>query len=340
MTFFASLWLQLAERLKALTIMLLATIAIPLSMQDADFAQRTYLLQEAEGAPSAIIGMPAESAEYDVLHINATQATMGDAQLVLDKGQVVTVEYAGETRTVEARHETVANLLRRLTITPTEEEMVVLDVSGDELRVIVTDTWTYDWEKTIETDYTTERVATDELYEGEERVAQEGKPGSYVETYRDVYKKGLMDHTDFVSRTDDTAVTEIIEYGTKVKYVAPAPRYYSSVADEGGGVLTLANGETLHYSSKLRFEGTAYCDYGYTATGYITEPGVVAVDPSVVPYGTKMFIQTPDGSWVYGVCVARDCGGAVVGHIIDLWYADYDTCIQFGRRAIDVYFLD
>ena len=41
MTFFASLWLQLAERLKALTVMVLATLAIPLSMQDADFAQHT-----------------------------------------------------------------------------------------------------------------------------------------------------------------------------------------------------------------------------------------------------------------------------------------------------------
>ena len=339
MTFFASLWLQLAERLKALTIMLLATIAIPLSMQDADFAQRTYLLQD-EGAPTAIMGMPTESAEYDVLHINAAQATMGDAQLVLDKGQTVTVEYRGESRTVEARHETVANLLRRLTITPAEDEMVVLDVSGETLRVIVTDTWTFDWEQTIETDYTTERVGTDELYEGEERVAQEGQPGFYVETYRDVYRNGVVDHTDFVSRTDDTAVTEIIEYGTKVKIVAPAPRYYSAVAEEGEGYITLANGEKLHYTHMMRFEGTAYCDYGYTASGYYTEPGVVAVDTNVVPFGTRMFIQTPDGSWVYGVCVARDTGSAVKGYIIDLWYGDYDTCIRFGRRPINVYFLD
>ena len=338
MTFFSTLWLQLAERLKALTLMLLATIAIPLSMQDADFAQRTYLLQ-ADGAPTAIMGMPEESAEYDVLHINATEATMGDAQLVLDKGQVVTVVYQDQEQTVDARHETVANLLRRLSITPTEDEMVVLDVTGETLRVTVTDTWTYDWEKTIETDYTTERVPTDELYEGEERVAQEGHGGSYVETYRDVYVKGVVDHTDFVSRTDDTAVNEIIEYGTKVKYVAPSPVYYSPAVAEGEGVLTLANGETLRYTHMIQFEGTANCDYGYTASGYYTEPGVVAVDTSVVPFGTRMFIQTPDGSWVYGVCVARDTGSAVNGYIIDLWYGDYDTCIRFGRRPINVYFL-
>jgi len=338
MTFFATLWLQLAERLKALTVMLLATIAIPLSMQDADFAQRTYLLQ-AEGAPTAIVGMPAESAEYDVLHINASQSAMGDAQLVLDKGQAVTVEYQGQTQTVEARHETVANLLRRLGITPAEGEMVVLDVSGETLRVVVTDTWTFTWEKTVDTDYETERVATDELFEGEERVVQEGQPGFYVETYEDVYVNGAVDHTDFVSRTDDTAVPEIIEYGTKVKYVAPSP-VYSRAADAGAGVLTFANGETLSYSKMMVFEATAYCDYGLTATGYITEPGVVAVDPSVVPYGTRMFIQTPDGSWVYGVAVARDCGGAVKGYIVDLWYADYNTCVQWGRRPVNVYFLD
>ncbi len=60
----------------------------------------------------------------------------------------------------------------------------------------------------------------------------------------------------------------------------------------------------------------------------------------MIPYGTKMFIQTPSGGWVYGVAVARDCGGAVVGRIVDLWFADYDTCIKWGRRNVNVYFLE
>ena len=339
MTFFASLWLQLAERLKALTVMVLATLAIPLSMQDADFAQHTYLLQ-ADGAPTAIMGMPAESAEYDVLHINATSYNMGDAQLVLDKGQTVTVTYRGQEQTAEARHETVANLLRRLSITPTEDEMIVLDVSGETLGVIVTDTWTYTWERTVETGYATERVANPRLLKGTEQVVQEGQNGSYVETYEDVYVNGVVDHTDFISRTDDTSVTEIIEYGTRVESVPASSRIVETDEDTTGGILTFDNGETLSYSRVMTCEATAYCDYGTTATGYITAPGVIAVDPSVIPYGTRMYIQTPDGSWVYGMAVARDCGGAVKGNIIDLWFPDLGTCLTWGRRAVSVYILD
>lgn len=340
MTFLGALSLQLAERLKALAVMLVATIAIPLSMQDADFAQHTYLLQ-GEGAPTAIVGMPTEAAEYDTLHINVSTSPLGDAQMVLDKGQQVTVEYHGQSQTVEARHETVANLLRRLDAVPTGDEMVVLDLQEDTLRIIIADQWTYTWQKTVETGYETERVANPKLLKGTEQVVQEGQAGSYVETYMDVYVNGAVDHTDFISRTDDTAVTEIIEYGTRVESV-PASSHLSEVdtGAQSGGILTFDNGETMSYSRVMTCEATAYCDYGTTATGYTTAKGNIAVDPTVIPYGTRMYIQTPDGSWVYGMAVARDCGGAVKGNIIDLWFPDLGTCLSWGRRAVTVYILD
>ena len=338
-TLFGTMMLQFADRLKALAVMMLAVIAIPLSVQEADFAQHVYLLQ-AEGAPSAIMGFPTEDAEYGVLHVNATEYDAGDAQLVLEKDQIVTVVYRQQSQTVAARHETVANLLRRLGITPAEEEMVVLDVTGPTLRVTVTDTWTFTWQKTVETGYATERVANPRLYRGTEQVVQAGQAGSYVETYQDVYARGAVDHTDFISRTDDTSVTEIVEYGTRVDYVSAAAVLTDVSADESGGVLTFDSGETMSYSRVMTCEATAYCGHGTTATGYDTAPGVIAVDPSVIPYGTRMYIQTPNGGWVYGMAVARDCGGAVKGNIIDLWFPDLDTCLTWGRRAVSVYILD
>ena len=120
-----------------------------------------------------------------------------------------------------------------------------------------------------------------------------------------------------------------------------ASRDFSVSLEDGtpGGYLVLASGETLAYTSVDTYEATAYCDHGKTATGYYTELGVVAVDPKVIPYGTRMYIQTPSGGWVYGLSVARDCGGAVKGKIIDLWFPEYETCVQWGRRNITVYFL-
>lgn len=72
---------------------------------------------------------------------------------------------------------------------------------------------------------------------------------------------------------------------------------------------------------------------GYTATGYRAGRGIVAVDPRVIPLGTKLFIPG------YGFAIAGDTGGAIVGNRIDLGFNSYGDAIQFGRRPIKVYTL-
>jgi len=72
--------------------------------------------------------------------------------------------------------------------------------------------------------------------------------------------------------------------------------------------------------------------YGMTATGVPVTMGIVAVDPSVIPYGTRMYIPG------YGVGEAADCGGAVKGNIIDLGYPDGVTP-NWSSRWIDIYIL-
>lgn len=78
---------------------------------------------------------------------------------------------------------------------------------------------------------------------------------------------------------------------------------------------------------------------GYTATGAKCEVGVVAVDPKVIPLGTKLYIETVDGSFVYGYCSAEDTGGAIKGNKIDLAMNTKSECFQFGRRQVKVYIL-
>ena len=64
----------------------------------------------------------------------------------------------------------------------------------------------------------------------------------------------------------------------------------------------------------------------------------MAVDKSVIPLGTRMYIVTNDGSVVYGPAVAADTG--VRGNIVDLYYDTYQQCINFGRRSCTVYILE
>lgn len=81
-----------------------------------------------------------------------------------------------------------------------------------------------------------------------------------------------------------------------------------------------------------------YAD-GLTATGVKCQVGVVAVDPKVIPLKSKLYIETADGSFVYGYCTAEDTGGAIKGNKVDLAMNTKADCFQFGRRQVKVYIL-
>ena len=77
-----------------------------------------------------------------------------------------------------------------------------------------------------------------------------------------------------------------------------------------------------------------------TATGTTVRPGTVAVDPRQIPFGTKMYIVSNDGAYLYGFSVAEDTGGAIRHNRIDLFFPSQAACIQFGVRNCTVYILD
>ena len=112
----------------------------------------------------------------------------------------------------------------------------------------------------------------------------------------------------------------------------------------GDGYITLPTGEVLTYTHRDTVEATAYthtdkgCDR-ITATGTTVHWGTVAVDPSRIPYGTRMFIIANDGSYVYGIATAEDCGGDIKGDRMDLYMPTYEQCREFGRRRCTLYFL-
>ena len=70
--------------------------------------------------------------------------------------------------------------------------------------------------------------------------------------------------------------------------------------------------------------------------------GTVAVNPKQIPYGTKLWIASPDGSFVYGYAIAADTGGfAIRGTaLVDVYMGSYTEACQFGRREMNVYVLE
>jgi 3D (Asp-Asp-Asp) domain-containing protein/peptidoglycan hydrolase CwlO-like protein len=82
--------------------------------------------------------------------------------------------------------------------------------------------------------------------------------------------------------------------------------------------------------TKMTVTSTGYCLKGNTATGVPTSKGIVAVDPAVIPLGTRMYVPG------YGEGVAADTGSAVRGRMIDVWFSSCTDAMAWGTRTVTI----
>ena len=176
--------------------------------------------------------------------------------------------------------------------------------------------------------------------EGEEKILVAGVAGVAQCKANVVYE-----NTQEVSRTvvEETIlqqpVNQVVAVGT-----GEAVGQKQEMPLIGDGVIVLPTGEVLTYTRTDTYYATAYhmsndgCDE-YTATGSRVHVGVVAVDPEYIAYGTRMFIVTNDGEYIYGIGTAEDCGTGIDGKRLDLYMNSNEECFQFGYRSCTVYFL-
>ena len=137
------------------------------------------------------------------------------------------------------------------------------------------------------------------------------------------------------------------EYGSGITTFGDGGNYTGETVwtfDDAGGVITTATGETISYAYVIDVSATAYTTENtrnrITATGTVARVGAIAVDPTVIPYGTRMYIVSRYGNWIYGYATAEDCGGGIKGHHVDLFYDTVYECFQFGVRNARIYVLN
>lgn len=255
-------------------------------------------------------------------------------RIVVRRAVNVTLTDNGVTKDYMTSTDTVAEFLQAKAIpvglydlvTPALGETITADmkISISRGERVVT-------EEVIEIPFETEEHENAELADGLISVTRYGVPGSRTVTKETIYREGVVVSEAVISDVvTQQPVTEILDVGTKINtVVAPDGRVYT-------------------YSKVITCTATAY-DASYesngpwgpiTATGKSLASGMVAVDPRVIPLGTKLYIEAPDGSWVYGYSVAEDTGGAIKGNKVDLFYPTAYACRQFGRRTANVYILD
>lgn len=101
-----------------------------------------------------------------------------------------------------------------------------------------------------------------------------------------------------------------------------------------------------NFKKVLDIKATAYAPGAHdndqwgdkTFMGTQIRPGIIAVDPSIIPLGSKVYIQYPDGHGEYAV--AEDTGGAIKGNRIDIAKTSVDKAQDFGIKNVKVFVLD
>lgn len=182
---------------------------------------------------------------------------------------------------------------------------------------------------TEEIPFETKKVENPEMEEGTEKVTQEGKNGVLQITKKQYYYKGKVQKLEEVGReVIEEPVDKIIEVGTKKK---EEPK--QTTAEAAGTI------DGMTFKKAINMVSTAYTPYdsgctGVTASGMAASKGVAAVDTSVIPFGTKLYIPG------YGIAIAADTGGAINGNRIDLCYNTLSEAYGWGRRNVTVYILE
>ncbi|MDE7218160.1 MAG: G5 domain-containing protein [Oscillospiraceae bacterium] len=265
------------------------------------------------------------------------------SELTLTPGLTASVTHQGRTLSAVSQEETLAQLLERLDVHPSPLEMISVSFLGGEIVIAVDAEFVfYEQISTIAEHETVYR------YDGSkpswhEAVIQEGCDGEYTEIYEILYQDGQRTARQLIDVIDTEPMPTIIEKGTMDNFANNGDAVSSITTNEdGSGTITLENGQTVTFSSKRTMRGTAYTSGGSvgtrTASGTAVHVGVVAVDKSVLPLGTKVYVVSNDGYYNYGFAIAEDTG--VRGNTIDLYMDTNRECIQFGVRECTVYILD
>ena len=253
----------------------------------------------------------------------------------LANARTVNLRFDGQDQVLYTQAATVEDVLAILGVDPGEDELLSPSrdtpiTNGMSLVIGLTRTIDEVAEEVIQppTAYETDPS----LPAGQVRVVP-GAPGLKQTTYRVTYKNGEQ-----IARSPVGAPL--------VLRPAVATRHITGGKAAGGGRPTLnVPGYSGPYTRAITVRATWYNashgvwapgdpNYGRTFTGVMVDYGVCAVDPSVIPLGTRFYVPG------YGTCVAADTGGLVRGNTVDLGFPEAAGESPWNTQTLDIYILD
>ena len=313
-----------------------------IQISDGENTKTVYTFSQSVDNAMGIAGY--SSSNYKVL---STDLTKRGAKISLAYAFPVYVTSGEETKELVAIKSTVGDILKEAGYTVDEFDMV-----EPALDTVVADTAYIDYTNIdyVSGSYTeaipheVETVYSNKYNEGTQKLV-EGKDGLQQINYTAKVVNGVTVESVVDSRVVLTAaVNGTKTVGTKKPTVITSDQISTISTLKPATAIELdANGIPVSYTKKLTVQATAYTYTGKNcSTGVAPQPGYIAVNPKVIPYGTKMYIRTPDGRYIYGYAVAADTGGFVNSRPtnVDLFFTTKAACSAFGRRNVEIYILE
>lgn len=278
--------------------------------------------------------------DADKLNVSVQQTVKDNEDIVIKRGKRIKVKVGEHERTVAVTKADVTEALVEAGYIPGEYDSICADgdkvSEGDTIELVSVSLTEESMDEKIERGVEYKDDPT--LPVGQEKVVDEGQDGIRKIVFKVTYRGGEEETREILSEEiTSEARNKVIARGcATMTPVIPK----KTVSEENGGSI---NG--YKYKKKITMTATAYSTSpsengggSVSAMGNPLRYGIVAVDPSVVPLGSKVYVAAADGSWTYGVASAEDTGGAIKGNKIDLCYDSGSD--GFGRRSCVVYVLE
>lgn len=255
----------------------------------------------------------------DKVQPSLATAVSKEMKIVVIRAFKVKVIADGQTREIISTPITIAEAIKLAGFNLGEQDIVKtiprqLTVPGQEIELIrVTEAKT-ESRDTIPCQI--ERTTDDTLERGLTKTVSSGKNGIAINTIKITYHNGQEVKREVIgSKVLQEPVNKVVAFGT-----------ITSVS---------RGGMRLDFREAKYMQASAYTYTGsHTATGHTPQVGMVAVDPGVIPMGSKLYIEG------YGYAHAADTGGAIKGNRLDLFMEERSQCLNWGNRTVKVYLLE
>ncbi len=273
--------------------------------------------------------------KYDTVTPDLNTYVTDSSKIVIERVKNVILNDGGITKEYYTSADTVGEFLEGNNI-----KLGFYDYLDSDMNRILSETDSISLTRVVRTTLSVDesmpfKTVTEQNYTmdiGTTRLGRDGINGIITKKYEVYLENGVeVKRTEISSEISKAPVDKLIYTGAKPKPGQP-PLNYSRV------ITCTATAYDLSFQSCGKYPSDP--GYGITATGTRAKYGTVAVDPRVIPLGSKLYIETSDGSFVYGFATAEDTGGAIKGNKVDLFFPSYNDCMRFGRRPVKVYILN